>query len=164
MKASFNWRICSRGSKLEQLKSLTAREPSKMQWCLAFASLGVCLFSLHSIVSPSKNSSLLTSKEANSVQFALVGFMDFDSDGVDDQNRIRTMIELQGSRVVAVEKSDGSSAGEVTPNVGFAIVDKISNPDFANLQMIKEARQNGVSVMDVKQLVRSSRRRGALIP
>lgn len=56
------------------------------------------------------------------VRFALVGFMDINGDGDSDRELVRSLIELNGGKVEAEIKDDGTREGQLTVNTRYVVM------------------------------------------
>lgn len=83
------------------------------------------------------------------MEFAVVGFVDFDDDGINDQDEIVEMIDAAGCKLAAIQDGNGDVHGEITPNVSFLVVEETDSPN----PMLADARFNGVVPIEAKRFV-----------
>lgn len=94
------------------------------------------------------------------IHFALAGFMDIDSDRVNDYDLVKNVVLLNGGVIDAELKSDGTRApGKITVNTRYLVLgepptDTSSAAVLAQYtSIIEEAKQMGTDTIDVQRLL-----------
>jgi hypothetical protein len=93
--------------------------------------------------------------------FALAGFMDIDGDGVDDRQRVRDIISLNGGVIDAEAMDDGKKTGKVTLNTKYVVLGEQpkakaeGKTDAINAysEIYDEAKNYGIKTMPVNEFL-----------
>lgn len=93
------------------------------------------------------------------VRFALVGFMDIDGDGVSDREMIKRIITMNGGKIDAELKDDGTRVGSLNINTRYLVQgDKPNEKTGANVlveynNMLTEVQRFNVEVISAQKLL-----------
>jgi hypothetical protein len=93
------------------------------------------------------------------VHFALVGFMDYDRDGVSDRDMIRNWIQMSGGVVDAELHDDGQPEGSLSVNTRYMVLgekptEKSSNRMLSEYnKLLTEATRYGTESINVQKLM-----------
>jgi hypothetical protein len=97
-------------------------------------------------------------RAGRSVHFGIVGKMDLNEDGVSDSELVRNLISMNGGKVDAEQKEDGSVEGEITSTTRYLILgEEPDTGDTAALEgfstMQKDAIEYGVEILKVEEFL-----------
>jgi hypothetical protein len=98
-------------------------------------------------------------KKGQKTRFALAGVLDIDGDGKSDQNKVKSLITLNGGEVDAELLEDGSIAGEMTNETRYIVKGEIPDERDAKAfldgftRMTEKASELGVTSISVDRLL-----------
>jgi hypothetical protein len=89
------------------------------------------------------------------VSVALAGHIDVDGDGNSDLPVVRSRIEQNGGRIVAMHDTEGNITGQVEPNTRFIVIGDEPRNDAAlkaYTQIVADAKKHQVQQLSLREL------------
>jgi hypothetical protein len=95
------------------------------------------------------------------IHFAMAGKMDIDGDGLDDYERVRSIIQLNGGVIDAELRPDGSREGRLSVNTRYLVLgDRPDDTDRDNAKLLAEftnitteITRYGIDVIPIQKLL-----------